>query len=188
MGTGDDGRISRRRVLAAVGVIGAGSFVQQVRPERRSRQEILAVVDPIARIFGKYTAYRLASEEFVGTASAENGEAELVESGYEANPLSAAKYHPETGAVDDRSLRRVDPDNPRWQWHVHLWTEDDATEVFSHYEYRPDFSPIGDESFAEMAQRVRVHYNPKWDMYHDDDEATYFLGRACHRVEETVIG
>jgi len=120
--------------------------------------------DPLARRFGHYTAYELDGEE-IGTVSAvPNVTRRLLElKGYEENRLSAAKRHPETGELHHFSLRRIDPDDPQRQYHVHLWpVADDSsrTEVHSHRELRPDLSPLAGETWREAAERARTHYRP----------------------------
>jgi len=35
-------------------------------------------------------------------------------------------------------------------------------EVFSHYEFRPDPTTVGDEDVVEMKQRLKTHYRPEW--------------------------
>lgn len=154
--------------------------------------ETLARLDPLARTAGFYTAYQLSDAEFVGTVPyaipgplwwfPEKG-------GYEAPttvagvPLSAAKYHPETGELHTKTYRKVDPDNPRAQWHVHLWEsfgesiEEAHYEVFSHYELRPDPWPVADETWRECIQRLREHYRPG---------ESYVEGYACEAVTELV--
>lgn len=174
-------------MLAGVGVVSLGWVAQGSNWAPMRRQSVLARIDPIARQFGKYTAYRLSSEEFVGYHPRDGVLDSLRSLGYEMNLLSAAKYHPETGDLDEWSIRRVDPDHPRWQWHVHVWERsNDRAEVFSHYEYRPDPIPIDGEGMADMQDRLREHYNPTWDRNASDEEATYFLGEACNRVIDQI--
>lgn len=120
--------------------------------------------DPVARRFGYYSAYELDGEQ-IGTVSARPIVTKqlLGLKGYEQNRLSAAKRHPESGELHHYSLRRVDPEDPQRQYHVHLWpVEDDTsrTEVHSHRELRPDLSPVGSESWPEAYERMRRHYRP----------------------------
>lgn len=150
------------------------------------RHRLLLKSDPIARRYGKYTAYQLHIDEFIGKVEHDSSALDLRPFDYEYNPMSAAKYHPDTEELDDHSWRRIDPDNPRWQWHVHTWEDASQAEIFSHYEYRPDLVLIGDESISDMNQRLRDHYRPKWDTSHDADEANYFLGVACPRLRAFV--
>jgi hypothetical protein len=84
--------------------------------------------------------------------------------------------------VHDVSLRKVDPDNSRKQYHVHLWHIENNKywKIASHYEYRPDFTRVGDESTSDMIARLRTHYRPEWD---SDD---YIRGKASPVVEELV--
>ena len=148
----------------------------------------LKKLDPIARKIGFYTSYTLDEAEYIG-----DGKLAIVrqlrEGGYETPPtfagipLAAAKEHPETGRVHDVSLRKVDEDNPRMQYHIHYWIErtgDEAeVEIYSHYEFRPDFKPVGEETTGEMIERLRTHYRP---VYGDD----YVQGKADESVRELV--
>ncbi len=181
-----DREVSRRGLLAALGLTGASVVVVDPNRVPGLRQRLLSGLDPVARRLGTYTAYRLDDAEFVGTVRHEEESFDLRDLGYSHNPLSAAKYHPETNELDDSSWRRVDPDNPRWQWHVHTWEDDTEVEAFSHYEYRPDPRLLSDESPSDMTQRLRDHYDPKWDIYYGPDEANYFLGDACPELRTAV--
>lgn len=160
---------------------------------QRQRVDWLPTADRYAQAVGHYAAYRLDEREYVGTvveiADAE-GVADLLEDyGYEFSGLAALKYHPETGAPDDASLRKVDPDRPRWQWHLHLFETADGVEVYSHYEYRPDLRPVAGESLRECFDRLREHYRPTWDVHADRlEEATYFLGDVCGDVRDLTGG
>jgi len=161
---------------------------------QRQRVEYLPTVDWVLdRTLGKYAAYQLHEREYVGTIDhvdlLEDVVDLLEERGYERNGLSALKYHPETGEPDDGSFRKVDPDAPRWQWHVHLFETEHGVEIYSHNEYRPDLRPIAGESIPEAIARCREHYHPTWDIRVDDpEEATYFLGAACEDVSDLVDG
>lgn len=183
-----DRDVSRRDVLAGAGLLGYGVLARHVQMPLHSRQQFLAEIDPAARMVGAYTAYALEWEEYVGTVARADPVPRLEDQGYQVNPLSAAKYHPETGELDDRSLRRVDPDAPRWQWHIHLWEREARTQLFSHYEYRPDPRRIGGESITDMNQRIWAHYDAKWDTRYPADEANYFLGATCERVRALLTG
>ena len=175
--------VTRRGALLVVGLAGVAALTQS----DRSRQRLLAELNPVANRYGKYTAYQLWEEEFVGTVEHGEDAVDLGDAGYQVNHLSAVKFHPSTGEVDDSSWRRVDPDNRRWQWHVHAWEHASGTaELFSHYEYRPDPFPLPGEDISAMRQRLHDHYYPKWSTHYSDDEANYFLGRACARVTERV--
>lgn len=185
MSPGDRG-VSRRKLLAGAGLLGYGVLTSYADVPIRSRQRLLAMIDPAARVVGGYTAYTLDWKEYVGTVGLVDPVAGLESRGYESNPLSAAKYHPKTGDLDDESLRRVDPEAPRWQWHVHLWDGDERAQLFSHYEYRPDLRRIGDEGITDVRQRIREHYDAKWDSRYPPGEANYFLGTACERVQAFV--
>lgn len=157
------------------------------------------LLDDVARKFGFYTAYELDSEEYVGTVEGMHVAERLRQRGYEASPsiagitLEAAKLHPDTGNVHDVSLRKVDPDNPRKQWHVHIFNSGKVDahglawpnarhKIFTHYEFRPDFTRVGDESYGDMIQRLRTHYRPEWG---SDD---YIRGKASPVVTELVNG
>lgn len=152
------------------------------------------LLDNVARKFGFYTAYELDSEEYVGTVQGMWTVQRLMQRGYEKPPtfagvsLQAAKLHPDSGDVHDISLRKVDPDNPRKQWHIHLYhtgptmfVEHEELEIFSHYEFRPDFQRVGDESYGDMIERLRTHYRPEWG-------ETYIRGKASPVVTELVNG
>lgn len=178
--------ISRREFVTVSGLAGVGIVLPGQEYFPRPLQLILAKSDPIARQFGKYTAYQLSWDEFIGTGEPDTEENEFRHRGYEPNPLAAAKYHPETNDLHDRSWRRIDDDHPRWQWHVHTWEDAEQIEVFSHYEYRPDPWLVGDESHSEMIQRLEDHYNPKKDDSYPDDKANYHLGAACPRIRAYV--
>lgn len=151
------------------------------------------LLDDVARRFGFYTAYELDSDEWVGTVEGMHVAERLRQRGYEASPsvagitLEAAKLHPDTGNVHDVSLRKVDPDNPRKQYHIHMWRDSTpqairlSGEIFSHYEFRPDFERVGDESYGDMIERLRTHYRPEWG-------ETYIRGKASPVVTELVNG
>lgn len=183
---GQKGPISRRGYLSVFSAIGVGAILGKLDLSDH-RSVLLPRLDGLANDHGKYTAYQLRDEEFVGRVTPHDGEFDLKARSYVPNPLAAAKYHPETEAVDDGSWRRIDEDHPRWQWHVHIWERETGDiELFSHYEYRPDPRLIGDESVSDMTQRLRDHYNPNWDIHHDDEDANYFLGVACPRIRQLV--
>jgi len=129
-------------------------------------------LNPVAQKAGLYLAYELDKDEYVGEI--EHGLAiELPKRGYESPPdvggvqLTAAKLHPETGEVHDETLRKVDGNNPRWQWHIHLWDRMDSYEIFSHYEMCPDMKRIDGEDKAEMIGRLQIHYRPSGDEYRE---------------------
>ena len=183
---GKDRPMSRRDVLCVSGIAGL-ALLARARPTGGPyRQRLLAALDPFARRHGKYTAYELPTDEFIGDLPRTEESVDLSEHGYESHALSAAKFHPVTGALDDSSWRRVDPDNPRWQWHVHVWHRDDRAELFSHYEYRPDLRVLWGESWSDFTQRLHDHYYPKWDTNHGAEEATYFLGKSCPRIRSLL--
>lgn len=108
-----------------------------------------------------YGAYQVDMAEYIGTLDSDLSTAidYLKQHGYTYQVLSAEKYHPDTGAADDGSYRLLDPDDTDKQWHVHLWETDDGVQLFSHYEYKPEFWAPIDES------RVAEHYRPDSDAY-----------------------
>jgi len=124
------------------------------------------LLNPVANRLGFYTAYTLDRRERVGTLPV--SPLEWSAYGYTTNPsllgvpLSAAKIHPETNKTHDISLRKVDPQNKRKQWHIHVFKQGTKMEVFSHYEFRPDPTTVGDEDIVEMKQRLKTHYRPEW--------------------------
>lgn len=128
-------------------------------------QRLLARLDPYARKLGLYTAYSLASTEYVGRSPwpVWAQYSHLRANGYETIVLEAAKRHPETDEIHDASFRRVHPHLPQWQWHVHGWHTDDGTEWYSHLEYRPDPWPIlsAGEGLRDMLKRLKTHYRPE---------------------------
>ena len=177
-------RGTTRRELLGTTAVGVGVLLGL--PQFSARQRLLAATDRIANQFGWYTAYRLSSQEYIGVT--QGAPASLLDdTEYEPQPIAAVKYHPDTGDIDDGSWRLVDPEHPRWQWHVHLWEVGSSrTEIYSHYEFRPDPYPIAGESIATMRQRLHDHYHPKWDDRHPPDEATYFLGNASDSLLEAL--
>jgi hypothetical protein len=133
--------------------------------QRDLMKSLKKLLDPVARKLGLYTAYPLDSEEFVGEEAAISWtERDLRKVGYEPSPrflgvkLQATKLHPDTGKTHDGSLRRVDPQNSKAQYHIHWWDVDGQKEVYSHYELRPDFCRIADESVSDMIRRLRKHF------------------------------
>ncbi len=148
----------------------------------------LKKLDPIARKIGLYTSYELDEEEYVGTVHIDDA-IDVLQTEYETPPtfmgipLAAAKEHPETGEVHDVSLRKVDEDNPRMQYHIHYWVQggdEYQAELYSHYEFRPDFKPVGDETTGEMINRLRTHYRP------DYSNGEYIQGKADPMVRRLV--
>lgn len=139
--------------------------------------------DPIASRFNKYTAYTIEEKEYIGTIeeSIYGVRDYLIDQNYEAQRLSAAKKHHETGQPHELSYRRVPTEHPdetegkqvetkfepeQCQFHVHAFAIDDAFELYSHYETRPDFlSP------SLELNRLQTHYRP-------DHGETYLLGVA----------
>ncbi|UBF23482.1 hypothetical protein HRTV-28_gp44 [Halorubrum tailed virus 28] len=159
-----------------------------ISPETRQR------LDPLLRrLTGDrlYYAYSLSRAERIGVAPAGGVVRTLREAGYETPPrlgpipLEAAKTRPGDDRVHDYSLRRVDPDHPTRQFHVHAWSVADGVELWSHYEYRPDLRPVADESWGEAYARAREHLSPSWGPEWGDG-TTYVPGRADETVRDLV--
>ena len=131
-------------------------------------RRIIGRFDPLARRFGYYTAYTLSEDEHIATVDSFTPE----DYGYSRSRLAALKHHWETNTVDTGSFRKVDLDNPRWQWHIHTFSNGD---IASHYELRPDLRPIN-ETLGEMKDRLERHYRP------NDDE--YIAGDTCPELLE----
>lgn len=180
-----DQSIARRDMLTVLGAGIVGILARRTDRSMELRRAVLPPLDVLARPLGSYTAYRLHEAEYVGSVGRDTG-LELPSLGYERNDLSAVKYHPRTGEPDQGSWRRVDPERPRWQWHVHTWWMGDRIQVFSHYEYRPDPTLLDGESFADMRVRLREHYDPTWDIEEGATEPNYFLGRVCDRLRSRI--
>ena len=167
--------------------------------------EMLKAIDPVARLLGFYTSYELHESEFVGTVEIDTSnvfndpenmnppfvmEHDLYHYlewiGYERNPtfmglsLVAAKQHPETGRVHDVSLRKVDPENERRQYHLHYWVDRHSAQIAVHWEYRPDFEILEGETLGEAVERLRTHYRPDWST----DE--YQKGKACEKLKNLM--
>jgi len=139
--------------------------------------------DPLLRKIGLYSSYQLSPEEYVGDLQV--GWLETLQAnGYEDSPtflgitLEAAKTHPQTGNVHDVSLRKVDPNNPWRQYHIHVWSIEGETECFSHFEYRPDFAILPGESLQEVKHRLQTHFRPEGN--------EYIRGKADPVVKELV--
>jgi len=140
-----------------------------------------------------YYAYELNKDEYVWSTPADlEAVVEwLTNREYEQSPrlfgipLEAAKLHHETGNVHAVSLRRVDPDNPARQWHVHLFEVDGVVDVYSHYEYRPDMRPINGESVGEAIDRLKQHKRPSWGSEWGNG-VTYVLGDHCDVVADFI--
>lgn len=155
-------------------------------------KDLLVKLDPIARKLGFYSAYELSSEEYLGEIKTIDDDgygylkyALTSEMGYEKSPklmgirLEAAKISPHWATVHDYSYRKVDPENPRWQWHIHVWENSAHSEIYSHYEYRPDVTLIDGESVSEAIERLRTHYRPSWG-------EDYLKGEMCDDVKKLV--
>ena len=151
-----------------------------------TQTKVMAAVDPIARRLGYYTAYELDKLEYIGYREdvATGTRNELLNNGYERSPtiagirLQAAKKHPETGEIHEYSLRKVDPNDNRRQYHVHLWGGG-VTSIYSHHEFRPDLRVLEGESLEDAKERLQTHYRPEWG-------ETYIRGKACEVVESLV--
>jgi len=85
----------------------------------------------------------------------------LRQNGYEPAPfgLESAKRNAD-GQLHDLALRRVDPEHPRRQYHVHGFQTPDGLQLMSHMEYRPDPVLIDDELPSDAYARLREHYRP----------------------------
>lgn len=134
-----------------------------------------ALLDPLARLFGYYTAYSLSSPEYVGTLKQSIPETHnyLKHNAYQPQRLSAAKRHPDHGRLHDLSLRYIPSTHPdgalgtplaqefdpeECQFHVHIFRTAEGVDVFSHYESRPDLMRPN-----ISRKRLRTHYRPTWD-------------------------
>lgn len=139
----------------------------------RLRRAVLPALDRLLP-GSLYAAYTLGSGEHVATVEAAPAAvaAELRRRGYELSTLSALKYHWATGRPDAGSLRRVDPRDPDWQWHVHLFETAAGTAVASHYELRPD------PGLAALGRMYR-HYRPRYG-------ETYLRGETDSRLAEAL--
>jgi hypothetical protein len=144
-----------------------------------------ARVDPFARALGFYTAYRIDPAEHIRTIDKQVGPvaADFRRLGYRdvpaiaGIPLEAAKEHP---ANDDQyhrvSLRRRPLKHPtaaegtpltserpqHCQYHVHLFQTDAGTELYSHYELRPDLGRLTGETVSDWINRLETHFQPAY--------------------------
>lgn len=142
--------------------------------------QLRAALDPIARRYNLYTAYRVEWPEHVGTVDGMDVETArwfLDDVGYVPQFLSAAKAWPESEQpwsnddLHDLSYRRVPERHPSeaydteleyWpsglcQYHVHVFVRDGVAYFFSHYELRPDFL----RPYPSIP-RLREHYRPTY--------------------------
>lgn len=157
--------------------------------------ELLKRLDPIARRFGMYTSYVLDESEFVGTVpyAIPGAHWYLTKNGYEMPPtffgirLQAAKKHPKTGEVHNWSYRKVDPENPRKQFHIHGWERDYGKgpteaydEIASHREFRPDVRVLEGETLRDAKNRLQTHYAPDWGT------SEYEQGKMCDDLKTLV--
>lgn len=155
--------------------------------------EFLKAIDPLVRRFGGYTAYQLDQDEFIGTVSSINEDAYgylkyafKYELGYEEPPrffgvsLEAAKLHPKTKDVHTYSYRKVDSENKRKQFHIHVWERGAYSEIYSHHEFRPDVRILKGETLGEAIERLQTHYRPDWSTFE------YQQGKADKALLELV--
>lgn len=161
------------------------------------RQKLYPHADSVLRAISDdtlYAAYELDESERVGEVP-HYGAGDFAnhlttpQSGYEdSGLLSALKYSPNTDKLitDDYSIRKIDPVNPTWQWHVHLFQIGHRVMVYSHYEKRPDPEPIADEiTMASAVERLKCHYKPY--KYGARDKINYYRrGTTCALVAETI--
>lgn len=139
-----------------------------------------AAVDPIARQYNLYSAYRIGWDEYVGSVDEMDTETArwwLRDRGYRPQYLSAAKARPdaerpwEPHELHSLSYRRVPDEHPpgaeksalgtvwspnQCQYHVHVFETGGGMAFFSHYELRPDlFRPL-----PLNIKRLHTHYRP----------------------------
>lgn len=147
----------------------------------RVRVGLLPLVDQALAGHSPYTAYTLDESEHVMTQWEEDGVQGardlLWRLGYSYNVMGAAKYHWETGRVDDGSYRLIDEDNPDWQWHVHIFhLGEGVVDYASHYELRWEpWAPTWNVG------RSREHYRPTYGQ-------TYIQGAASPGLQELADG
>jgi hypothetical protein len=127
-----------------------------------------------------YTEYTLENEEFIGTVDLDLEDTVEIfqDQGYEYQMLGAKKKHPERDEYDDGSFRLLDENNEK-QWHVHFWEKDNcsATEIFSHYEYKPESWDISEGEVLEL-DRTSEHVLP--------DKGNYIPGQHSEEAKEIV--
>lgn len=142
--------VKRRSVFGALG----GALVPLTDMDRT--RELMR--DYFLPVVGLETDLQPA--EYVATVPASVGEVEesLEAIEYVPNGLAATKHHPETGATDDASLRRVDAEHPLYQYHVHLFERPKGVDIYLHYEPRPDPVPLGAESWGDVPDRLVGHF------------------------------
>jgi len=161
-------------------------------PETRAR------LDPYLRRVGLYYAYTLRGEHiYTARRHLQDVIDTLQNGGYEPPPrvagipLEAAKRHrDDADHYHDASLRKVDSDDPRRQFHVHLFDTAEGVEIHAHLEYRPDFGRIGEETHRDRVRRLREHFRPvhgeRWHAETDDGPVTYVRGRHDKTVYDLV--
>lgn len=178
----------KRRSLIGLSV---GALLRAWCPQQ-TREAVLPHADRVTH--GDRVMSTLYGEERVGTATdVDDLQKQLAEIGYSVNTLAALKRNPETGETDDASLRLVDDENPRWQWHVHLFKTGEKTDIYIHYEVRPDPVPIAGESWEDVTDRLDVHYapvavyhRPSADIREDIDHPAFLTG-FTHRELDAVL-
>ena len=144
-------------------------------------------LNPLAKRLGFYTAYKITTKEFIGLAEWPNLDCRLRSLGYirpptvACIPLSAAKTHPVTGSIHDLTLRKVDPNDNRRQYHVHAFRMDSMAAIASHYELRPDLCKLAGETHEQRKQRLATHYRPVWG-------SDYIRGSRCDRIDTILKG
>jgi len=148
---------------------------------------LLRRLHPLASKLGFYTSYELQEAEYIGLSDKRNIVHWLRNRGYErvprllGIPLQATKTHPETGKDHRWALRKVDDSDPQMQYHVHAWQMPLGTEIYSHWELRPDLQRLDCETHSMRKERLQTHYRP---IYGRD----YVQGKSDEAVNELVKG
>jgi hypothetical protein len=148
---------------------------------------LLRRLHPVAEQLGFYTSYQLQEAEYIGVSDASDSREQLRSRGYErvprllGIPLQATKTHPASGSDHDWALRKVDDSDPQMQFHVHAWRQPEGTEIYSHWEYRPDLRQLDCETHSMRKERLRTHYRP---IYGRD----YVQGKSDATVNDLVKG
>lgn len=161
-----------------------------MRPAQRFRETALPAADRLASPWGFYAAYSIGDEQIARLSDVKTRWAicAMRTVGFKPVWLSALKYRSSArNRHDVASLRYVPDEHPtvdarivdEWapdecQYHLHLFDVDDALEVYSHYELRPDLLRP-----SPSIERLRTHYRPE---YGED----YLKGLAPHDVREWV--
>ena len=148
---------------------------------------LLRRLHPVAQQLGFYTSYELQEAEYIGVSDASDSREQLRSRGYEpvprllGIPLQATKTHPVSERDHDWALRKVDESDPQMQFHVHAWRQPEGTEIYSHWEYRPDLRQLDCETHSMRKERLRTHYRP---IYGRD----YVQGKSDATVNDLVKG